>query len=228
MFKLIEIRNVSYSIPYGKTVLQSIDIDLMPGDLLGVLGRNGVGKSTLMDLLLGVRPVSSGSIQVLGEDPLNVDRKNLNSICFLSQDIVMKGSLSVRKVLDLYASYYDNYSKKEEESLLNFFQIRSDDKLGSLSTGQQKKVATIAALSSIPKILLIDEITAVLDPETRGQFFQALNRHRAEYGMGVILATNIAEDLISRANKVLFIEDGRGTVCNPGEILNLFNIGKVA
>jgi len=80
----------------------------------------------------------------------------------------------------------------------------------------------------MPKIILVDEITAVLDPETRGQFFSSVNRHRQDYGLSIILATNIAEDLITRANNVLFIEKNQCKLQNPSEIAQLFNLGKIA
>lgn len=193
-----------------------------------MLGRNGVGKTTLMDLLLGFRPLTSGKIEILGEDPLSLDRKNLSGICFLSQDIVLKGSLSIKEYLKFYSCFYPHYSKKEEKNLLEFFALKPLDKIGSLSTGQQKKVQIVGALSTLPKILLIDEITAVLDPETRNQFFTTLNRHRHDNGLGVVLATNIAEDLISRADDVLFIDQAKGSLRKPSDILDLFHLEKVA
>lgn len=228
MSKLIEVKNLSYTIPYGKTILKEISFDLDQGEFLGVLGRNGVGKTTLMDLLLGERPLTTGMIKVLDEGPLSFDRKKMNSVFFLSQDIFLKGNLTIDKYLKFISSFYPKYSQEEERFLLDFFSLHRDEKIGGLSTGQQKKVAIVAALSSLPQVLLVDEITAVLDPETRGQFFHAVNRARQEHGMGIVLATNIAEDLITRASHILFINDGIGNVCSPDEINELFNLGKIA
>lgn len=228
MKTLIKAENLSYSIPYSEKILDKINFNLQAGMFLGVLGRNGVGKTTLMDLLLGFRPSSSGVIEVLGENPLSLDRKKLNSICFLSQDVALKGSISIAEYLKFYSSFYPTYSTKEEKNLLDLFSLKPEEKIGSLSTGQQKKVQIISALSTLPKIVLVDEITAVLDPETRNQFFTALNRHKLDYGLGIILATNIAEDLISRADEVLFIDHAKGSLRKPTEILNLFHIEKSA
>lgn len=228
MKTLIKAENLSYSIPYDAKILDKINFNLQEGMFLGVLGRNGVGKTTLMDLLLGFRPSSSGVIEVLGENPLSLERKNLNAICFLSQDVVLKGSISIAEYLKFYSSFYPKYSTKEERKLLDLFSLKPEEQIGSLSTGQQKKVQIIGALSTLPKIVLVDEITAVLDPETRNQFFTALNRHKLDYGLGIILATNIAEDLISRADEVLFIDHAKGSLRKPSEILNLFHIEKSA
>jgi ABC-2 type transport system ATP-binding protein len=228
MKKLISIDHLNYSIPYGQKILEDINFSLSEGQFLGILGRNGVGKTTLMDLLLGARPKTSGSILVLDEDPMSLDRKNMTGICFLSQDISLKGNLTIDEFLKFYSSLYPKYSLKEETNLLEYFSLNRLDKVGSLSTGQQKKVQIVAGLSAMPEILLIDEITAVLDPETRSQFFLVLNRFKSDHGLGIILATNIAEDLIARADEVLFIENHRGAIKKPSEILNLFKIKKAS
>jgi ABC-2 type transport system ATP-binding protein len=224
MKSLIKVERLNYSIPYGADILKNIDFELKEGELLGVLGRNGAGKTTLLDLLLGIRPSSSGVIRILDENPISLNRKNLDSICFLSQDANLKNTISVAQYLKFYASFYPLYSKDEERNLLDFFSLNPDVQIGSLSTGQQKKVQAVGALSTMPKLLLIDEMTAVMDPETRDQFFKILKYAKEENGVGIILATNIAEDLISRADKVLFIDKCYGSLKDPHDILNLFQV----
>ena len=228
MKTLIKIENLNYSIPYGPQILEDINFCLQEGEFLGVLGRNGAGKTTLMDLILGFRPSTSGKIEVLGENPISLNRKKLSSICFLSQDSILKGTISIGQYLKFYSSFYPSYSKEEELFLLDFFSLKPEDQIGSLSTGQQKKVQAVGSLSTLPRLVLIDEITAVLDPETRNQFFKVLSHLREKNGLGIILATNIAEDLISRADKVLFIDQCKGSIKNPSEILSLFKIEKAA
>ncbi len=223
---LINVQNLSYSIPHGTDILKNLSFELNEGEFLGVLGRNGVGKTTLIDILLGIRPCLSGKIDILGESATLRERTNLSSICFLSQDSILKSTISIAQYLKFYSSLYPNYSIKDEAFYLNYFSLNSADQIGSLSTGQQKKLQAIAAFSSRPKLILIDEITAVLDPETRDQFFKILKHLKEKNGIGVLLATNIAEDLINRADKILYIDMGVGSMKKPSEILNLFNVGK--
>lgn len=228
MTKLINVENLNYTIPYGADILKDVSFSLHPGEFIGVLGRNGVGKTTLLDLILGFRPITSGVIEVLGEDPMSLNRKQLNSICFLSHDSTLKATISISQYLKFFSSFYPSYSKEEERFLLDFFSLRPDDQIGALSTGQQKKVSAVAALSALPKIILIDEITAVLDPETRSQLFKVLLHLKEKNNLGIILATNIAEDLINRADKILFIDQCHGSMKSPDEILNLFKVEKIA
>lgn len=228
MRKLISIEGLSYSIPYGETLLNNINLDIHEGELLGILGHNGSGKTTLLDVILGNKKASLGAISVLDENPHGINRKNKQQVVYLSQDVSIKGDVSIGDFLKFHSSFYPNYSQVEEAHLLEVFELRKDQKIGSLSTGQQKKVQIIAGFSAIPKLIIIDEITAVLDPETRDKFFKELLNVKEKYKASILLATNIAEDLVDRADRVLFIENRQAVVHNPEDIMKLFNIGLVA
>lgn len=225
---IISLEHVSYTIPYGDNILKDIHFTLDEGQFLGILGHNGTGKTTLLDIILGNKQISTGEIQVLGEDPHSADRKNKQDIAFLSQDVSIKGDLSIHDFFKFHSAFYPNYSKDDELTLLEIFGLTRDLKVGSLSTGQQKKVQIIAGLATRPKLILIDEITAVLDPEARNIFFKELVKVKEKYSPAILLATNIAEDLIGSADRVLFIAEKCGIEHDPQEIPKLFNLGKAA
>jgi ABC-2 type transport system ATP-binding protein len=143
--------------------------------------------------------------------------------------VSIKSSLTINQFLQFHASFYKSYDKNEEEHLLNVFELDPEARIGSLSTGQQKKVQVVANLATRPKLIVIDEITAVMDPETRSIFFREIQRIRSEFNSTVILATNIAEDLIDKVDKVLFIEGKKAAIYSPDQIERLFNlIGEAA
>jgi ABC-2 type transport system ATP-binding protein len=224
----LRIKNLNYSIPYSQKILDGLDFEIKEGEFLGILGHNGSGKTTLLDLILGLRKVSSGEIQVFGEDPHQLNRSHKEKVIFLSQDVMLKGSLSISEFLDMQSCFYPLYSKVEEARLLSVFSLDKDQKIGALSTGQQKKVQFVAGLAAMPKLVLIDEVTAVLDPQTRDIFFKEIKKAQLEQKISIILTTNIAEDLIGMVDKVLFIKDKKGTFHRNDEILDLFNIRKSA
>lgn len=224
----IKIDNLSYTIPYGDTILKNINLTVEEGKFIGILGQNGTGKTTLLDILMGFRKCSEGSITVLGEDPHSSDRNEKENIIFLSQDITLKGNLTISQFLHFHSSFYKDYSTQDESHLLAVFSLKKDMKIGALSTGQQKKVQIIAGLSTRPKLILIDEITAVLDPETRDIFFREIENVRRKYNCSIILATNIAEDLVNRVDSVFFIQKQEARMYDPSQIMKLFNIEKVA
>lgn len=226
MQKIIQISDMSYSIPYGDSIIERLNLEVSEGQFLGILGHNGAGKTTLMDILMGFRRASSGLVEVLGEDPHAISRLRLREVAFLSQDVVLKGSLSIRTYLEFHSGFFPQYSKNSQARLLKRFALDPEEKIGSLSTGQQKKVQVVAGLASLPKLILIDEITAVMDPETRKLFFEEIELYRKENPCAVVLATNIAEDLVDRCDRILFVKDKRALIHSPSEIESLFNLSK--
>lgn len=227
MKNLISVQSLSYSVPYGPVILEKVDLEVPPGLFLGILGHNGTGKTTFLDILMGHKK-GTGEIRVLDEDPHSVSRSQKEKIVFLSQDVSLKGNLTIGEFLKFHSAFYLDYNKEEEAQLLRLFELKKEMKIGALSTGQQKKVQIVAGLSSKPKLIIIDEITAVLDPETRDIFFAQLKRMQEQFSTAIVLATNIAEDLVGRADQIFFIENRKGVLHSPEEILHLFNIGKAA
>lgn len=224
----IKIDNLSYTIPYGDTILKNINLTVEEGKFIGILGQNGTGKTTLLDILMGFRGCTDGKITVLGEDPHADHRKKKHKIVFLSQDVSMKGNLTIAQFLKFHSTFYSDYQKDHETHLLKVFSLKPNMKIGALSTGQQKKVQIIAGLSSKPDLILIDEITAVLDPETRDIFFKEIEFVRKKYNTSIVLATNIAEDLVDRVDNVFFIQKLEAKMYSPDQIMKLFNIEKAA
>lgn len=221
-------KQLSYSYPYSSPILQNVDLELDPGKFLGVLGHNGAGKTTLIDIITGVKNITSGEIKIFGENPFIKERLHKEKVIFLSQDVSIKGSLTIGEFLQFHSAFYPQYSKEDENYLLTAFLLKRSMKVGSLSTGQQKKVQIIAGLSSRPKLLIIDEITAVLDPETRDIFFRELASIKVKHETSIILATNIAEDLVERADSILFVSEQKAVLHSPSDIKKLFNIGEAA
>lgn len=224
MQKIIHLKDMSYSIPYGELILDKINLELEAGTFLGVLGHNGAGKTTLMDILMGFRKASSGEALIFGEDPHAITRSHRKDVAFLSQDVNLKGAITIRNFLDFHGGFHDNYNKDLEEHLLKVFELQEDSKIGALSLGQQKKVQVVSGIACLPKLILIDEITAVLDPETRVMFFREIESYRRNFPCAVILATNIAEDLVERVDSILFIKNKCGKLHSPLEIIRLFNL----
>jgi len=220
---MIEVDNMSYSFPRGKDIFQDLSFRVEPGDFTGVLGKNGSGKTTLLDILMGFRKPIAGSIKVLGEDPFNSKREEFSKVAYISQDMSLKEDLLTGQFLEFHSHFYPKYDVKKQNELLELFSISEKVKIGGQSTGQKKRVQIVAALSTCPKLIVIDEITSVLDPEARSVFFDYLCNLNKSDNVTIVLATNIAEDLIGKAKKVLFIDDGRISTCATEDIPGLFS-----
>lgn len=221
---VIRLKDVMYRVPNGQVIYEDLNFELELGEFIGVLGKNGAGKTTLLDLLMGYRPITTGEIEVLGEDPMGLSRRHKKDIFVLSHDIQIQSSHTVRNYLDFTSFFYERYDNSKEEELLEYFGINPDVKMGSLSTGQKVKAQIVAAISARPKLFLMDEVTAVLDPESRKHFFILLKKLHAQKDCSLIMATNIAEDLNGVVDKVLFIDHKHADVHEVSEIEHLFNL----
>lgn len=221
---LVKLKNVHYKIPNGVAIYENLNFELYLGDFFGVLGKNGAGKTTLMDLLMGYRPITTGEISVMGERPMSAHRRQKHEIFILSHDIQIQQSHKVSNYLEFTAFFYPNYDKKMEERLLKYFDLDPNAKFGALSTGQKVKAQIVAAFSARTRLILMDEVTAVLDPESRKRFFDLLKEIKAHKNCSVIMATNIAEDLNGVVDKVLFIDNKSAMVHPVRDIKHLFNL----
>lgn len=218
---MIELKKASYTFPYEHKVLREIDLNVSKGDFWGFLGENGSGKTTLMEILVGLKNPTSGSLHTVFDSP----EEYIKNLVYISHDITIRGSNRVREFFDFNSFFYPKYQKAIEIELLEYFNLPDDVTVGSLSTGQQKKVQIIAALSSGADLIFVDEITAVLDPHTRRKFFHKLTEFNQELGRTIILATNIVEDLAGRVNKVLMIENGKLNPMKAEELEGIY--GKI-
>lgn len=221
---LIRFEDLSYSIPHGKQILDKINFQVFEKEFVGLLGKNGAGKTTLLEILIGLRTPTKGKMDVLNN--LKLTENCSEDLILISHDITLKKEITIKQFFEIQSLMYSKYSKKIEQILSEEFEVDPSQLIGSLSTGQQRKLQIISAISSRPKILLIDELTAVLDPEARHLLFHALKEAQKSYGLSILLATNIAEDLEGKADKVLFLKNKTITQCLPSEIKNLFKVAK--
>lgn len=212
---LISAENLFYSIPYGESIIEDISFNLNPGDFLALIGNNGAGKSTLMDLLMGFRETTSGTLEVFQEKPLDMVLAKTR-ICFLSQSANLYDRLSPAQFLKFHASFYPKYSLETEKQLLDLFGIKNlNIHIAQMSTGQKRRLQIVAGFSSMPELILIDEITAVLDPDTRLLFYQLLVKYKTQYGAGILIATNIVNELKEYTDNNLHIENKKMTRAKP-------------
>lgn len=202
----IEINNLSFS--YGKkTVLKNINISIGNG-LYGLLGKNGAGKTTLMKLIVGLLPVDHGQIQVCGQTGPKDIRKLVG---YLPQDFDFYPDMKVREAL-IYLGTLDNIKRaelnKRVNKLLELVNLDRDQnkKIKSLSGGMKRRLGIAQSLLNDPKVLIVDEPTAGLDPEERIRFRNLLSELSSE--KTVLFSTHIASDLESTANRLGILDDG--------------------
>lgn len=212
---------------YGETLaLDRLGFALAPGRTLGLLGGNGAGKTTTIAMLLGLLIPTAGSIQVLGRDMARDRFAALARMNFSSPYVSLPARLSVAENLRVYGHLYGvrglEARIRELAAQLDLGPLLNRA-AGELSAGQKTRVALAKSLINRPDVLLLDEPTASLDPDTGDMVRGWLERYRAESGCTILLASHNMAEVERMCDEVLMLKQGRavdrGT---PGELLSRY------
>ncbi|MDD2766166.1 MAG: metal ABC transporter ATP-binding protein [Candidatus Moranbacteria bacterium] len=215
METIIETKNLSVN--YGQTeVLKDISFAVEQGDFIGLAGPNGAGKTTLVKALLGLLPISKGEIELFGKTKENFDE--WGKIGYLPQkfstmnalfpatvaEVVMLGLLSQKK----FPKKITTKDHEKVDKILQELGVSNLKKrmLSELSGGQQQKVFLARALVPDPKVLIFDEPSTALDPESRESFFQLIQKLNKQNGITIILITHDTGYIGQYTNKLLYID----------------------
>jgi ABC-2 type transport system ATP-binding protein len=198
---------------YGNTLaVDQVTFAVGAGQIVGLLGGNGAGKTTTIAMLLGLLIPTAGTIEVLGHD-MEVDRfAALARMNFSSPYISLPHRLSVAENLRVYGHLYDvprvEYRIRELADELNLSDLLNQ-RAGELSAGQKTRVALAKSLINKPELLLLDEPTASLDPDTGDLVRSWLERYRAESGCTILLASHNMAEVERLCSNVLMMKKGR-------------------
>ncbi len=191
---MIQVENLSYTVQKKKTILMDINFSVEKGSFVAVVGENGAGKTTLLDLLMGFRKLTTGKVFVMDAEPWLDPWEKRARIAYLSEKIDFPGDWSVATLLEFNRFFYKSYSVEREKELIDFFRVDVNNRIGNLSAGEIRRAQIVAALSCNPELIIVDEVTAVLDIVGCRKFMAMLGE-MAKNGATVVLATNIPEGL---------------------------------
>jgi ABC-type multidrug transport system ATPase subunit len=208
----LRIQNLSKTYPNGVRALDGINLTV-PRGMFGLLGPNGAGKSTLMRTIATLQEPDSGSIYLGDIDVLNDKHKVRETLGYLPQEFGVYPSVSAERLLDYFAvlkGIADRKARKEVVSALlqqtNLYDVRKK-KLGGYSGGMRQRFGVAVALLSNPKLIIVDEPTAGLDPAERVRFLNLLSAIGED--AVVILSTHIVEDVSELCSRMAIINKGR-------------------
>ena len=212
---------------YGDTLaVGGIDFAIERGVTAALLGGNGAGKTTTLAILLGLLLPTRGSVRVLGEDVLRHRYRILPRINFSSPYVDLPHRLTVRQNLLVYARLYGLARRRELiERLGRDLQIAAflDRPAGKLSAGQKTRVALAKALLNEPEVLLLDEPTASLDPDTGDWVRSYLEAYQARTGATILLASHNMAEVERLCSQVMMMKTGlivdRGS---PAELIDRY------
>ncbi len=211
MTAVISVRDLAKK--YKDTLaVDHISFDIQKGSVTALLGGNGAGKTTTIAMLLGVLTATSGTIHILGHDMIKDRYPALARMNFSSPYLDLPRKLTVRENLMVYARLYNVPKPKlridELAEELNLIPLL-DRPSGKLSAGQQTRVSLAKSLINAPDVLLLDEPTASLDPDTADRLRSSLLREKEKRGMTILLASHNMREVEQICDHVLMMRRGR-------------------
>jgi urea transport system ATP-binding protein len=201
-----------YNVAYGQSrVINDMNLEIGEGEIVALVGRNGMGKTTLLKSLIGMVPHQSGSIMLNGQEigPMESHQRVASGIGFVPQGRMIFSTMTVTE--NIITGLTTTGEKKIPEDLYELFPVLKEmgkRRGGNLSGGQQQQLAIARALASRPKLLILDEPTEGIQPSIIREMVHTLRRIRDERGLSILVSEQVLSFALDVSDRVMVIEKG--------------------
>jgi urea transport system ATP-binding protein len=208
-------------VAYGQSeILHGLDLTVAPGEIVAVMGRNGMGKTTLMKALMGVIPSLSGTVRIGGTDlaRLKSHRRVAAGLAYVPQGRQIFSTMTVEENVETGLTVTGRRTVPPE--IYELFPVLLEMRHrrgGNLSGGQQQQLAIARALAADPKVLLLDEPTEGIQPSIIREMARTLKRIRDDRGLSIVVSEQVLSFALDVADRVLVIENGEFVFESPRE-----------
>jgi len=201
---LLECKNVTKKFD-KKVVLDNINLKIEKGKIYGLLGKNGVGKSTLIKLINDLLTIDEGEI-LFNNKPIGVFSKS--HISYLPERTYLDKDMKVESVIKYFEEFYEDFNTKKAYKLLKDLDLDKDKKISKMSKGMQEKLQLILVMSRDAELYILDEPLGGVDPATRDYILDTILSNFKE-GSSVIISTHLISDIERILDNVIFIDKGK-------------------
>ena len=200
---LVEFKNVYKSFD-EKEILKNVTFNIEKGKIIGLLGKNGMGKTTIIKLINDLLTVTSGEVLINGEKP-GVNSKKI--ISYLPEKNYLDKSKKVSEIFDYFLDFYDDFNIEKARKLLKDLSLKETDYLNKMSKGMLEKLQLILVMSRDAELYILDEPLGGVDPATRDYILDTILTNFKE-GSSVLLSTHLISDIERILDYVIFIDKG--------------------
>ncbi len=203
---VLEVKNLSKKI--GKFELQNISFELQQGTVMGLIGQNGAGKSSIIRCILNLLKKTSGEITIFNKDHVQFETEIREDLGIVFDEPHIPEQLTAIDLDGIYKRVYRRWDSEFFFSQLERFDVPKYDKVKTMSRGMKMKLAILLALSHHPKLLLLDEPTSGLDPVVRDEMLDVLLHFMEDETHSILFSSHITSDLEKIADTITFIHKG--------------------
>ncbi|MDY2699600.1 MAG: ABC transporter ATP-binding protein [Lachnospiraceae bacterium] len=205
MIELVEIRNLTKIYEKKKVALDHLNLTIGRGKIIGLLGPNGSGKTTMIKLLNGLLVASEGEVLINGKAP-GPESKSI--VSYLPERTYFQNSMKVKELIAYFSDFYQDFRPERAKQMLAGLNISEDARLKTLSKGTREKVQLIMVMSRNAQLYILDEPIAGVDPAARDYILKTIITNYNENAT-VIISTHLISDIERVLDEVIFIRDGR-------------------
>lgn len=202
--KLLEINNLNKSFD-NREILKDINLSFHSGKIIGLLGKNGVGKTTLIKLINDLLTPTSGQILIKGQK-IGIETKK--AISYLPERTYLNKQMKVSEVISYFEDFYDNFDSTKAKRLLEDLGLDINQKISKMSKGMQEKVQLVIVMSRNADLYVLDEPLGGVDPATRDYILDTILSNFSE-NASVIISTHLISDIEKILDEVIFIDKGQ-------------------
>lgn len=204
----LQVKNLSAKA--GDFQLKNIDFSLEKGRIMGLIGKNGAGKTTMIKSILGQNPTTEGEVFFHGLPLLGNEESVKRKLGIVYDQLIYPPGMKPKKLIRIFAPFYDREAYiARYEVLMDRFGLDPNKKLVHYSKGMQMKFSVVMALAHNPDLVIMDEPTAGLDPVARVELLDCLMEHMQDEEKSLIFSTHITSDLEKVADDLTFIDEGK-------------------
>lgn len=202
--ELLECKDLCKSFD-NRVILDNVNIKIERGKIVGLLGKNGQGKTTLIKLINDLLTPTSGEVLINGKKP-SIESKKI--ISYLPERTYFDKSMKVSDIIKYFKEFYDNFNEEKALKLLDDLELDKNSRLAKMSKGMQEKVELILVMSREADLYILDEPLGGVDPATRDYILDTILSNFKD-GASVIISTHLIADIERILDEVIFIDKGK-------------------